>query len=77
MLSGQLSVHLTKGVDFVVNDRLILGVQEDLGNLVTIDLGANTLRDNLGGVDKVLEKFLVNSGEGSGARSLLGNTGPP
>ena len=44
---------------------------------MTINLGTNTLPDNLCGVNKVLEEVLMNSGEGSGTRPLLGNTRPP
>lgn len=77
VFSGQLSVHLTESVNLVINNGLLFGIQEDLGNLVAIDLGADTLSDNLSGVDEVVEKVLVNSGEGSGTRSLLGDARPP
>jgi len=77
VFSSQFSVHLTKGLDLVVNNGLLLGVQVDFGDFVTIYLGTDTLPDNLGGVDKVLEEVLVNSGESSGTRSLLGNSGSP
>lgn len=77
LLPGQLSVHLTESVDLVVNRGLLLDVQENLGNLRTICLGTDTLSNDFGGVDKILKKVLVYGGEGSGTRSLLGDTRPP
>ena len=74
LLSGQLSVHLTKCIHFVIN---IFAIQKNSGDLVTIDLGTDTLANNLGGEYKVLEHILMHGGKSPGTRPLLSNTGSP
>lgn len=74
VLSGKLAVHLAKSVNFVVNTSTVLGVKEDLDNLVAILLCAHTLADNLGGEYKVGQDGVVDRGESPGARTLLLDT---
>jgi hypothetical protein len=70
--TSQLSVNLRVGIKSVVNTSLLLLVKNNLQGLASILLGAETLANNLDWVDKVAEDSVVNSGECSGTRSLLG-----
>lgn len=74
-LASQLVVDLSEAVELVVDNGLLLGVQEDLGDLGAIGLGADTLADNLGWVDEVTEEVLVDGGESTGSWALLGGSG--
>jgi len=74
LLSSQLSIHLAECVHFVID---ILAIQKNPNNLVTINLGTNTLANNLGGEYKVLEHILMHSGKSTGTRPLLGDTRSP
>ena len=56
----------------MVNSVLLLLVKNNLQCLATIFLGAETLANNLNWVDEVGEDGVVNGGECSGTRSLLG-----
>jgi len=70
-LSSELTVDLSESVNLVVHGGAVLGVKEDLDHLVAVLLGADTLSDDLGGVDEVAEDGVVHSGQGAVARALL------
>ena len=74
LFPSQLSIHLTECVHFVI---AILAIQKNPNDLVTINLGTDTLANNLGGEYKVLEHILMYSGKSTGTRPLLGDTGSP
>jgi len=67
----QLSVDLRVGIESVINTSLLLLIEDDLQDLAAIFLGAETLADDLDGVDEVGEDGVVNGGECSGTGSLL------
>lgn len=74
MLASEFAVDLAEGVDLVVDASALLGVKEDLDDLVAILLGADALANDLGGVDEVGENGVVDSGQGAGPWALLGDT---
>lgn len=74
MFAGKLLVHLAKSINLIVDAGTLLSVKEDLDNLVAVLLGADTLSDDLSGVDEVREDSVVDSGESAGPWSLLGHT---
>jgi hypothetical protein len=55
----------------VVNTTTLLLVQNDLESLAAVLLGADTLADDLDGVNEVVEDGVVDSGQGARARTLL------
>jgi hypothetical protein len=69
--TSQLSVHFRVSIESVVNASLLLLIENNLQNLAAIFLGAETLADNLNGVDKISEDGVVNSSQCSGTGSLL------
>lgn len=75
MLASELAVDLTEGVDLVVNTSALLGVEEDLNDLVAVLLGADTLANDLGRVDEIAEDGVVDGGKSPGARALLLDAG--
>lgn len=71
VLAGELAVDLAEGVNLVVNTSTLLGVEEDLDDLVAILLGADALANDLGRVDEVAKDSVVDGGKSPGARALL------
>jgi hypothetical protein len=69
--TGQALVDLGVGVESVVDGVLLLLVEDNLQDLAAVLLGAEALADDLDGVDEVVEDGVVDSGQGSGAGSLL------
>jgi hypothetical protein len=55
----------------VVNASLLLLIEDNLQDLAAIFLGAETLADNLNGVDKICEDGVVNGSQCPGTGSLL------
>lgn len=55
----------------MVNTTTLLLVQDDLESLAAVLLGADTLADDLDGVNEVVEDGVVDSGQGARARTLL------
>jgi hypothetical protein len=74
-LSGELLVNSAEGVDLVVNTSTLLGVEEDLDDLVAVLLGADALANDQGGEDKVLQDGIVDSGQSARTGTLLLDTG--
>jgi hypothetical protein len=74
-LSGELLVNSAEGVDLVVNTSTLLGVEEDLDDLVAVLLGADALANDQGGEDKVLQDGIVDSGQSARTGALLLDTG--
>lgn len=74
LLPSQLPVHLAICIHFVIN---IFSIQKNSNDLMTINLGTDTLSNNFGGEYKVLEHLLMYGGKSPRTRSLLGDTGPP
>lgn len=74
VLASELAVDLAEGVDLVVDAGALLGVKEDLDDLVAVLLGADALANDLSGVDEVGEDSVVDSGQGAGSWALLGDT---
>lgn len=64
VLVRQGLVHLGECVQLGLNVHQVLGVQEDLQDLGAINLISNSLANNLGGVNNVLEDRLVHGGQG-------------
>jgi hypothetical protein len=71
-LAGEALVDLGVGVETVVNTTALLLVKDDLEDLGAVLLGAETLADNLDGVDEVGEDGVVDSGKSPGLGALLG-----
>lgn len=59
----------------MIHTTLLLLIQNHLQNLATIFLGAKSLADNLNWVDEIGEDGVVDSGQCSGAGSLLSEGG--
>lgn len=68
----QSAVDLGVSVESVVHTSLLLLIEDDLQDLAAIFLGAETLADDLDGEHEVGEDGVVDGGEGSGTRALLG-----
>lgn len=73
MLASQLLVHLAESIDLVIDGRALLGVQEDLDDLMSVLLGADPLAHDLSGVNKVREDRIVDGSERARSRALLGD----
>jgi len=71
----QLLVHLGVSIESVVHTTLLLLIEHNLQDLASILLGAQSLADNLDGVDEVGEDGIVDGGQGSGAGALLRERG--
>ena len=69
--ASQSAVDLTVGVQTVVDTTTLLLIEDDLGGLATVLLGADALADDLNGVDQVVEDGVVDSGQSTRARALL------
>lgn len=69
--ASQLLVDLRVGIKSVVNTSLLLLIENNLQDLATVFLGAETLADNLNGVDEIVEDGIVDCSECSGAGALL------
>ena len=65
------SVDFRVGIESVINTSLLLLVQNNLENLATVLLGAETLANNLNWEDEIGEDGVVDSSECSGTGSLL------
>ena len=71
-LACQSLVNLGVGVESVVNTTSLLLVENDLEQLAAILLLAETLANDLDGVDEVGKDGVVDGGEGPGDGTLLG-----
>jgi hypothetical protein len=71
----QPSVDLGVGIESVVHATSLLLVKNNLQGLGTIFLRSDALSDDLNRVDEVGEDSIMNSGECSGTRTLLGLRG--
>jgi hypothetical protein len=74
-LAGEALVDLGVGVEPVVNTAALLLVENDLEDLAAVLAGAETLANNLDGVDEVGQDGVVDSGQGSRTGTLLGLRG--
>jgi hypothetical protein len=61
--ASQLAVDLRVSIESVINTTLLLLIENNLEDLGAIFLGAETLADNLNGVDEVAEDSVMDSGE--------------
>ena len=71
-LASEALVDLGVGVESVVDATTLLLVENDLEDLAAVLAGAETLADNLDGVDEVGKDGVVDSGKGSRLGALLG-----
>jgi hypothetical protein len=71
VLASELTIDLAKSIDLVVNTSTLLGIKENLDNLVAVLLRTYTLADDLGGVDKITKDSVMDGGESPTARTLL------
>lgn len=67
----QAAVDLGVGVESVVDTTTLLLVKDDLEELAAVYLGAQTLADNLDGVDEVSKDGIVDSSQSSRTGSPL------
>jgi hypothetical protein len=67
----QTAVDLRVGVEAVVNTTTLLLVKDDLEGLGAVLLGAETLADDLDGVDEVGQDSIVDSSESARTGTLL------
>ena len=67
----QLAVDLGVSIESVVNTSLLLLVKDNLQDLASIFLGAQSLADNFDWVDDIGEDGIVDSSQSSGSWSLL------
>lgn len=70
--AGEAAVDLGVGVEAVVNTTTLLLVEDDLEELGTVLLGAETLADDLDGVDEVGQDGVVDGGQSARTGALLG-----
>merc|ERR1719410_762904 len=70
-LSGQLTVSGSVGVDSSFSGLSILGVQVDLHDLGSVNLVADALSDDLGGVADILQHGVVDSSQSPGPGAAL------
>lgn len=71
-LASEALVDLGVSVEPVVNTATLLLVKDNLEDLAAVLAGAETLANNLDGVDEVGEDGVVDSGESSRTGTLLG-----
>lgn len=71
-LASEALVDLRVGVEPVVNTATLLLVKNDLEDLAAVLAGTETLANDLDGVDEVGEDGVVDSGQSSRTRTLLG-----
>jgi hypothetical protein len=69
--TSQLSVHFRVSIESVVNASLLLLIEDNFQDLTAIFLRAETLADNLNGVNKICEDGVVNGSQRPGTGSLL------
>jgi hypothetical protein len=70
--AGESSVDLAVGIKAVVDTTTFLLVKDNLDGLAAILLGADTLANNLNGVDDVGQNGVVDGSQSAGTRTLLG-----
>lgn len=70
--AGEAAVDLGVGVEAVVDAAALLLVKDDLQQLGTVLLGAETLADDLDGVDEVGQDGVVDGGQSTRTGALLG-----
>lgn len=75
VLAGEGLVDRREAVELVLEGVLVLGVKEDLADLVAVLGNADALAGDLGGEDEVLEGALVDGGEGARTGALLAELG--
>lgn len=73
--ASQSLVNIRVGVESVINTSLLLLIEDNLQDLASILLGAETLSDNLNWVDDIGKDSIVDSSQSSGTRTLLGEGG--
>lgn len=73
--AGQSAVDLAVGIESVVNTTALLLVENNLDGLAAVLLGADTLANDLDGVDEVGEDGVVDSSQSAGTGTLLGLVG--
>lgn len=73
--ASQLAVDLAVAVESVVNSTALLLVKDNLKDLAAILFGADSLANNLDWVDNVGKDSVVDSGQSTRTRSLLGLAG--
>jgi hypothetical protein len=71
ILSSDLLVHGGKGVQFVFNVLLVLGVQVDFEDRRSVNPVADALANNLGGVDEVIKDGLVDGSDSARSGAVL------
>lgn len=71
VFASKLLVHRLKSRGLVLCVLLIFRIKEDPKQARSVDLVANTLADNFGGEDQILEDLLVYASESAGPRALL------
>lgn len=69
--ASEAAVDLGVGVEAVVNTTTLLLVEDDLEGLGAVLLGAETLADDLDGVDEVGQDSIVDSSESARTGTLL------
>lgn len=72
LLTSQLVVDGLERFQLVVNVLDILGVQQDLLDLVATNQVSDSLTDNFGWENQVFQDLVMNSGQSSRSWSLLG-----
>lgn len=70
--ASKAAVDLGVGVESVVNTATLLLVKDDLEGLGAVLLGAETLADDLDGVDEVGQDGIVDSSQSARTGALLG-----
>lgn len=70
-LAGEALVDLRVGVEPVVNTTTLLLVEDHLEGLAAVLTGADTLADNLDGVDEIGKNGVVNGSQSARTGTLL------
>lgn len=73
--TSQFPVNLRVSIESVVHATTLFLVQDDLENLASIFLRSESLSNNLNRIDHIGEDGIVNGGQSSAARTLLGKAG--
>jgi hypothetical protein len=73
--TSQLFVHLGVSIESVIHTTLLLLIKNNLQDLASVLLGAQSLANDLDGIDEVREDGVVDGSESSGTGTLLGEGG--
>jgi len=75
LLCRDFLVYISNSIEFVFNEFSVILVQDDFGNGATIDSVSDSSADHVGREKQIFKDCIMNSGQSSAVRSLLGLVG--